>query len=104
MCDARLLKSVEVRDNGPEIVLISLVEIDRPACGCRGPDADRNGVDHLLKLPLAPPQRLLCMQLIIYVVTEAVPLDDASALIPHRFGAARHPAIDTIGPAQAIAQ
>ena len=85
------------------MVLVSLVEVDRPARRRCAPDADRHGVDHLLKLPLASPQRLFGAHLIVDVVTEAVPLDDAPVLIPHRLRAARHPAIDAVGAAQAIA-
>ena len=86
------------------MVLVSLVEVDRPARRRRAPDADRHGVDHLLKLLLAPPERLFRAHLIVDVVAETVPLDDASVLIPHRLGAARHPVIDTIGAAQTISQ
>ena len=97
------LESFEVRDYRAEMVLVSLVEVDRPARRRCAPDADRHGVDHLLKLPLAPPQRLFGVHLIVYVVTEAVPLDDAPVLIPQWLRAARHPVIDAVGAAQAIA-
>ena len=86
------------------MVLVSLVEVDRPARRRCAPDADRHGVDHLLKLLLTPPERLFGVHLIVDVVTEAVPLDDAPVLIPQRLGAARHPVIDTIGAAQAVSQ
>src|SRR5258706_5435681 len=36
------------------MVLVSLVEVNRPTRGCCAPDADRHGVDRLLKLLLAP--------------------------------------------------
>src|SRR3546814_16234202 len=41
-------------------------------------------------------------RLIVYVVTEAVPLDDASLLIPHRLRPTRHPAIDAVSAPSAI--
>src|SRR3546814_11704948 len=47
-------------------------------------------------------QRLFGAQLIVYVVREAVPLDDASALISQRLGAAVHPAIHAVRTTQAI--
>ena len=81
-----------------------LVEVARDPFRGRAPDDGRHGVDHLLKLLLAPPQRLFSVHLIVDVVTEAVPLDDVSVLIPHRLRAARHPAIDAVGAAQAISQ
>src|SRR3546814_13646078 len=44
------------------------------------------------------------MHLIVDVVTEAVPLDDASVRRPHRLRAARHPAIDAVATAETIPQ
>src|SRR5262249_30735083 len=102
--DARLDESIEIWDNRAEILLVSLVEVDRPVQRLCAPDAYRHGVDHLPKLPLAAAQRLFGAHLIVYIVTEPVPVEDASALIADRLGAARHPAIYAVGAAQTIPQ
>src|SRR5690606_21883149 len=77
-----------------------LVDVGRCSFTRRAPDQSRHGIDELLKLPLVPPPRLLGMHLIVYVVTQAVPLDDAPVLIPQRLRTARHPVIDAICAAQ----
>src|SRR4029079_9762966 len=59
-----------------------LVEITRYSFWCRTPDQGRHCIDQLLKLPFAPPQRHFSVHLIIDIMAEAVPLDDASVLIP----------------------
>src|SRR5262245_21247893 len=79
-----------------------LVDIRRPSFARRAPDHDGDGFDQLLKLPLAPPQCFVSAYLIVYVVTEPVPLGDGSVRIPHWLRTARHPAIDAVGAAQAI--
>src|SRR5690349_23510859 len=105
MDDAQIERPVgrgNILQRGTGYVRESLVDIRRPSFARRAPDHNGHGVDQLLKLPLAAPKRLLGMHLIVYVVAEAVPLDDAPAFMPHRLRAARHPAIDAVDAAQAI--
>src|SRR5690606_9433933 len=47
----------------------ALVEVARYSFGRRAPYKSRHGVDHLLKLVLALPERLLGVHLVVYVVT-----------------------------------
>src|SRR5579872_1275067 len=84
------------------MVLVALVEVERGARRRRAPDADRHRVDHLLKLPLTAPQGLLGVHLIVDIVADAVPMDDAPGLVAHRLRPARHPVIDAVRATQAI--
>lgn len=79
--DTRLLASFEVGDYGAEMVLVSFVEVDHPTRRRCAPYADRHGVDHLLKLPLTPPQPLFGLDLIVYVDCSRVPLNDRSRMV-----------------------
>ncbi len=107
MDDAQIERPVgrgNILQHGTGHVRESLVDVRWPSFARRAPDHDRHGVDQLPKLLLAPPQRIFGLHLIVDVVAEAVPLDDAPGLIPHRLRTARHPAIHAIGATEAIAQ
>ena len=105
MDDAERWRSVrrgDVPERGAGGVGEPPVDVRRRSLARRAPDRSGHGVDQLPELALASPQRLLGAHLIVDVVTKAVPQHDTSALVPHRFRAARHPAIGTVGAAQAI--
>src|SRR5262245_56112897 len=55
----------------------ALVEERRIAIRFQTRDGDRHHADELSQLPLALPERLFGMHLVFYVLTEAVPLNDA---------------------------
>src|SRR5882672_3818088 len=107
MDDAQIERPVgrgNILQRGAAYVREPLVDVRRLSFVRRAPDHDRHGVDQLLKLPFAPPQRFVGVYLIVDVVTEPVPLGDGSVWIPHWLCTARHPAIDAIGTAQAISR
>src|SRR3546814_15567343 len=98
----RVVWGGDIVESGTGYLGESLVDVSRRSFRRCAPDHGGYGVDKLLKLTLAPPKRFLGVHLIVYVVAEAVPLDDTPILIPHWPGAARHPALHANGAGPAI--
>src|ERR1700748_1063982 len=100
----RHVGSCNVLESGAGYVGESLVDVGWRSVKRRAPDQGRNSVDKLRQLSFASTHHLIGLHLLVYIVTETIPLENAPVLISQRFCPARHPMIDAVSTAQPIAQ
>src|SRR5688572_15783817 len=98
--DPWFLDVIEVRNDRAEIGFVALVEANGLAGGAGAERANRQGVDHLPKLPLSLAKLLLGSNLFVDVVTQPAPLNDPPRLAADRFRSARHPAMYAVRTTQ----